>query len=104
MEGDTLSLDCDASNSQPLPTVAWLDPQGEEISSSRDNEIVGISRTQSGIYTCVATDSNGETQDTTVNVIVEGEGFMAVLMFACMRMSNSSVCTCMVFLQCICIL
>ena len=73
MEGDTLSLDCDASNSQPLPSVEWVNPQGVVVSDTRNIEIVGISRTQGGIYTCVAAAQNGETQNSTVNVTVEGE-------------------------------
>jgi len=73
MEGDTLSLDCDASNSQPLPSVEWINPQGVVVSDTRNIEIVGISRTQGGKYTCVAAAENGETQNSTVNVTVEGE-------------------------------
>ena len=73
MKGDTLSLDCDASNSQPLPSVEWVNPQGVVVSDTRNIEIVGISRTQGGIYTCVAAAQNGETQNSTVNVTVEGE-------------------------------
>jgi len=43
------------------------------VSDTRSIEIVGISRTQGGIYTCVAAAKNEETQNSTVNVTVEGE-------------------------------
>ena len=49
MEGDTLSLDCDASNSQPLPRVAWFSPEGTLITNNRGLEVANISRTQSGM-------------------------------------------------------
>ena len=70
-EGDTLSLECDSSNSAPLPTVYWLSPDGEMISNSRDLMISNITRDMAGTYICVAISGNtGATMNATVNVIV----------------------------------
>ena len=75
-EGDTLSLDCDAANSQPLPSVEWFTPDATSISITRTLEIPAISRNQAGDYMCVATDSLSETQESsTVLVTVNGEGY-----------------------------
>ena len=71
MEGDTLSLDCDASNSQPLPSVAWFNPEGTMVTDNRDLEVTNISRTQSGMYKCVATDADDSTKNSIANVTVQ---------------------------------
>ena len=60
-EGDTLALDCDASNSQPLPSVAWLSPQSLVLTNVRILIVENITRSEAGTYTCVATaDSTGD--------------------------------------------
>ena len=65
-------MDCDASNSSPLPSVQWLNPQGVMVSNSRNLEIEDISRNGTGVYTCVATSSDGqETLNSTANVTVK---------------------------------
>ena len=67
-------MDCDASNSGPLPSVQWLNPQGGVASISRDLEIEDIQRDAAGVYTCVATSADGEeTLNSSVNVIVQCE-------------------------------
>lgn len=53
--GGTLSLDCDASNSAPTPSVVWLDPQRMVVTNSRDLVIDNIQRSAAGTYMCVAT-------------------------------------------------
>ena len=75
-EGDTLGLDCNAGNSQPLPSVEWFTPDTTSISITRTLEIPAISRNQAGDYTCVATDSlSGAQENSTVLVTVNGEGY-----------------------------
>jgi hypothetical protein len=69
-EGDTLDLDCDASNSSPLPSVAWFSPQSGQVSDDRFLVMEDISRSEAGNYSCVATDSGGATQSSSVSVIV----------------------------------
>ena len=73
-EGDTLSLDCDSSNSAATPPVHWVSSSGEMISNDRSLEIINITRHMAGIYTCVATSINdGSTANTSVNVTVESK-------------------------------
>lgn len=72
-EGHNLSLDCDASNSQPLPSVAWFSPQSLQLSDNRNLLVSNISRSQAGNYSCVATDSNQATLSSSVTVTVECE-------------------------------
>ena len=73
-EGVTLSLECDSSNSAPLPTVHWLSPDGEMISDSRHLTISNITRDMAGTYTCIAiSDNTRATMNATVNIIVNGE-------------------------------
>ena len=54
-ESDTLTLDCDASNSRPSPSVAWFNPEGGMVSGSRALMIENILRAATGSYSCVAT-------------------------------------------------
>ena len=71
-EGGNLILDCDISNSQPSPTVAWFGPQGEMLTSQRELEIGNIMRSQAGQYQCVVTETeSGDTQNSTVDVTVQ---------------------------------
>ena len=69
-EGDTLSLDCNAGNSQPLPSVEWFTPDATSISITRTLEIPAISRNQAGDYTCVATDSLSGAQEGSVSTVI----------------------------------
>ena len=79
-EGDTLYLSCDGSNSDPLPTLHWVSPDGETVSDTGQLVIMDITRNMSGLYTCVATLPNSTmTLNTTVSVTVtEGEGICVV--------------------------
>ena len=54
-EGDTLELNCDFSNSRPLPPVKWLSPDEEIASIAAQLTIVNITRNLAGNYTCIAT-------------------------------------------------
>ena len=74
-EGDTLYLRCDGSNSDPLPTLHWVSPDGETVSDCRQLVIMDITRNMSGMYTCVATLPHSTmTMNTTVSVnVTEGE-------------------------------
>lgn len=56
-EGDNLTLSCDASNSVPLPPLSWTDSEGVVLSSSRDLEIVNMTRNRAGVYYCVTRSS-----------------------------------------------
>ena len=70
-EGDTLDLSCDGSNSDPLPTLHWVSPDGETVSDTGQLVIMDITRNGIGTYTCVATLPNSTmTLNTTVNVNV----------------------------------
>ena len=66
-------MDCDTSNSSPLPSVQWLNPQGVMIENDRSLEIKDIQRDAAGVYTCIATSLDGETLNITVNVTVQCE-------------------------------
>ena len=73
-EGDTLHLECDASNSRPRPRVEWLSPKGAVATNESILEIMNIHRSATGIYTCVATHIfSRATMNSTVNVIVQCE-------------------------------
>ena len=74
-EGDTLYLRCDCSNSDPLPTLHWISPDGETVSDTGQLVIMDITRNGSGTYTCVVTLPQSDmTLNTTVSVtITEGE-------------------------------
>ena len=74
-EGDTLYLDCDASNSSnPRPSVEWLSPERVVVSNDTTLEIMNIQRNATGIYTCVATHTiYRATINSTVNVTVQCE-------------------------------
>ena len=69
-EGGTLSLDCNAGNSQPLPSVEWFTPDTTSISITRTLEIPAISRNQAGDYMCVATDSLSGAQENSVSTVI----------------------------------
>ena len=71
-EGDTLTLDCDASNSRPNPSVSWLNPQGETVSFSRALMTENTPRDATGTYSCVASES-GATMTSSVNVTMQCE-------------------------------
>ena len=71
-EGDTLDLDCDASNHRLGITLKWLSPEGSVISNERTLEIMNIQGSGAGIYTCVVTRPlSGATTNSTVNVNVQ---------------------------------
>ena len=74
-EGDTLDLSCDGSNSDPLPTLHWVSPDGETVSDTGQLVIMDITRNMSGLYTCVAIlPHSNMTLNITVSVtITEGE-------------------------------
>ena len=74
-EGDTLELNCDASNSRPLPPVKWLSPDGESVSNVAQLKIVNITRTLSGDYTCIATHIiSGNTMSSSAYITILCEG------------------------------
>ena len=73
-EGDTLDLSCDGSNSDPLPTLHWVSPDGETVSDTGQLVIMDITRNGRGMYSCVATlPHSNMTLNTTVNVNVNGK-------------------------------
>ena len=55
VEGSTLHLFCDGSNSAPQPTLHWISPNGKVVGESGELTIVAVTRNMTGIYTCVAT-------------------------------------------------
>ena len=71
IEGGDLDLDCDADNSSPLPSVQWLNPQGGVVSNDRNLEIEDIHHDEAGVYTSVATSYDGETMNSTADVIIK---------------------------------
>ena len=73
-EGGDLDMDCDASNSGPLPSVQWFNPWGVLVSNDRDLVIDDIQRDAAGVYTCTATSTDdGETLNSTATVSVQCE-------------------------------
>ena len=71
VERSTLSLDCDASNSAPLPSVVWLNPRGETVSNSRILIVNNIQRSAAGTYMCVARVADSQLiSSVTVNVLM----------------------------------
>ena len=69
-EGGTLILDCDVTNSVPLPNVQWFNPAGQIVAVDTELIIENIQRSQSGTYTCVALQS-GIDMTSTVDVTVQ---------------------------------
>ena len=87
-EGDTLYLDCDASNSSnSRPSVKWLSPEGVVVSDNMTLEIMNIQRSAAGLYTCVATHPiHRATMNSTVNVTVKCEcRDVYKIIFACTK-------------------
>ena len=84
-EGDTLYLSCDGSNSDPLPTLHWVSPDGETVSDTGQLVIMDITRNMSGTYTCVATLPQSDmTLNTTVSVtITEGKRICVIARDVC---------------------
>ena len=73
-EGGTLYLSCDGSNSDPLPTLHWVSPDGETVSDTGQLVIMDITRNRRGMYSCVVTlPHSNMTLNTTVNVNVNGK-------------------------------
>ena len=68
-EGETLTLACDVTNSNPLPTVSWITAE-EDVISGNTVEINDIQRSQAGNYICVAAAEDGSTQSSTTVVTV----------------------------------
>ena len=68
-EGETLTIECDTSNSSPTPTVSWITAE-EEVISGNMVEIENIQRSQAGNYICVATAEDDNTQSSTTVVTV----------------------------------
>ena len=64
-EGDRLDLECDITNSHPLPSIRWVYPGGQTF--TKDIEINNITRNMAGTYTCIATTTFS---DSTVNTSV----------------------------------
>ena len=70
-EGDTLNLNCDSSNSRPLPPVKWFSPDGESVSNFAQLRIVNISRNLAGNYTCIATNIlSGDTMSSSAYITI----------------------------------
>ena len=70
-EGDTLELNCDSSNSRPLPPVKWLSPDEESVSISAQLRIAHIARNLTGNYTCIATHIiSGDTMNSSAYITI----------------------------------
>ena len=73
-EGGTLNLICNASNSNPLPSVHWLNPDGEMAGDGGYLDIGSVHKDIGGTYTCVASqNSTTMISNVSVNVIVQRE-------------------------------
>ena len=72
-EGGTLNLICNASNSNPLSSVHWLNPAGEMVGDGGFLDIVNIHKSRGGTYTCLASlNSSIAAINTTVTVTIQG--------------------------------
>ena len=70
-ESDSLLLDCDIFNSYPLPSLAWVGPQGENpLVRERQLSFPSITRSMTGQYRCRAS-YDGNTEISVVNVTVQ---------------------------------
>ena len=71
VEGSTLRLFCNGSNSAPQPTLQWISPNGKVVGESGELTIVTVTRNMAGTYTCVATlpDSTA-TMGTSVDITI----------------------------------
>ena len=71
VEGSTLHLFCDGSNSAPQPTLHWISPNGKVVGESGELIIVNVTRNMAGTYTCVATfNDSTATMNTSVNITI----------------------------------
>ena len=68
-EGETLVLECVASNSNPPPVVRWITAEEVVISGSA-LEIPNIQRSQAGNYICTVAADDGSTQSSSTVVTV----------------------------------
>ena len=72
-EGGTLNLICNASNSNPLPSVHWRNPDGKVVGDGGYLDIVNIHKSMGGTYTCLASlNSSNTAMNTTVTVTIQG--------------------------------
>ena len=71
VEGSTLHLFCDGSNSASQPTLQWISPNGEVVGESGELTIVTVTRNMAEIYTCVATlPGSTATMNTSVDITI----------------------------------
>ena len=76
VEGSTLHLFCDGSNSAPRPTLQWISPNGKVVGESGELTIVTLTRNMAGIYTCVATlPGSTATMNTSVDITINPSKF-----------------------------
>ena len=65
-------MDCDVTNTIPLPNVQWFNPAGQIVAVVRLLMIENIQRSQSGTYTCLALQSStGINMTSIVDVTVQ---------------------------------
>ena len=71
VEGSTLNLFCDGSNSALQPTLQWISPNGKVVGESGKLTIVTVTRNMTGTYTCVATlPGSTATMGTSVDITI----------------------------------
>ena len=71
VEGSTLNLFCNGSNSTPQPTLQWISPNGKVVGESGELTIVTVTRNMAGTYTCVATlPGSTATMNTSVDITI----------------------------------
>ena len=71
VEGSSLHLFCDGSNSAPQPTLQWISPNGKVVGESGGLTIVTLTRNMAGTYTCVATlPGSTATMNTSVDITI----------------------------------
>ena len=76
VEGSTLNLFCDGSNSAPQPTLQWISPNGKVVGESGELTIVTVTRNMAGTYTCVATlPGSTATMNTSVDITINPSKF-----------------------------
>ena len=69
VEGETLTLECMATNINPVPTIMWVTAD-EEVVLGSYVEIENIQRSQAGNYICTVTAEDGSSQSSTTSVTV----------------------------------
>ena len=83
-------MNCDVRNSRPRPDSEWFNPAGQSVSTQLLYRLPGIMRDQSGVYTCVVTES-GVSANSSVDVTVQCECVFAEERLVVVKFMHSKI-------------